>query len=852
MPSLPAISSLSAAVQQFEKDNPSADKTSEIGLTKDNRIVTKEIVSQENRRKYLAGKHDQREYFKDCQSRLVECLKGNLGANKPANLQSVKKCIEEYVSTQNLSAAPQQRTTQSSDFADSPTENGGPPADSEQLQEYEARTSGATVFNLNLNESEDSEEEFLSSQEESRSNDFKTCVEYQDTAPYPGPQANYTIEPERPRFEIFPDDSVGESPNGSSAVALRESDTKQGIKNKVYQLLREEYGINTDEVPMLSFFLGTLIDASDIKAINENERVKVLAEMFRHYPSLDPESSMLSTFLHSLPQESVADGVINSSSVLAASTAQASAPSIPPDIIEASKKAAEQRLEKSRVRNEQAAEMARQKGFALIETRENGSCFYEALVRCTDAEPSTVNPQALDQRIASWREKNHDLAGEFMTFAHGDAEKRKVISGQIKTEKQEFFQELLNINKFGGGVLLQSVTEKYREGAYKKSGNYAEDEDLLFSAFQLQRPIIVMQKDRAEFQMVNSNGTITIGEGSAPANALCLMLDEQHYMGMRKSEAAERQQVSRRSYEKPEYKDYDVSNQSRHSVKSVRKIKQVIESEWKGDTSMAQKMRDGYNEIAQKHPDHAVLNIRGDNYCAIRAPLVGVLATGGKMPGLEKAINDEDLKAVVENLDENTIKNWRFQERAGIQRKQPVTSEVVFDYMMQCINSLKTLEQRMKAEIPEGKPLANAVAEYLNTHEQEDLMAMEAIKALMLLNAHFVYTAENAFGEFGSSVAMMRCKENATTFNDFVKNYFHPMGHGGGLEMTEIHLLAVTLGCGLPAFSVHDHGKSDFLRTFGQEAKQQGGIPLAPSSPLFTLLTEDDRHYNVLLHQQDE
>ncbi|XP_041366118.1 uncharacterized protein LOC121381083 isoform X2 [Gigantopelta aegis] len=268
------------------------------------------------------------------------------------------------------------------------------------------------------------------------------------------------------------------------------------------------------------------------------------------------------------------------------------------------------------------------------------------------------------------------------------------------------------------------------------------------------------------------------------------------------------------------------------NIGEVLDIQTYAASEWKGETAVAEKIKQGYAEISDIFKCPSLRRIRGDNYCAIRSVLYQVLVSGINVTSNWSGIVD-----LVNNLntlfhDSATgLAKWNFANRL------PCSSdEERLSVICKCVVKLySTFEDICK--LPSREEREDQMVGLLNWEPTTDLELEEGVKIMMLVDAVELNKANLAGQDVPIFVWLMFARDTSETVDKFVTNHLNCVGDSAGLEQVEMCLLGHTLGARIRVARLQNHGQEDFICQFPDDAD--------PLWPQVDLLAEDDRHYNI-------
>ncbi|KAG8442516.1 hypothetical protein GDO86_011348 [Hymenochirus boettgeri] len=252
-------------------------------------------------------------------------------------------------------------------------------------------------------------------------------------------------------------------------------------------------------------------------------------------------------------------------------------------------------------------------------------------------------------------------------------------------------------------------------------------------------------------------------------------------------------------------------------------IIEYCKKEWRGNTAVAQIMKKGYEEVSLSFG--SIRRVRGDNYCALRATLFQALSQTTKLPVW---LDDEQLNHLPERLIKKYewIKSWKFWRRNGCKN--------VWLQLTEYIDLLKqkwTVISRING--PEEK---RAACDDIFRDEEQEYCLYEAVKFLMLKTAIDLFNANEEGKEVPVFSWLLFARNTSCNPCEFMKNHLNQVGHVGGLEQVEMFLLGYALQHTIKVYRLYKCGTDEFITQY----------PNDPTNwPTVTLITEDDRHYNV-------
>ncbi|XP_051543629.1 uncharacterized protein LOC127434727 isoform X2 [Myxocyprinus asiaticus] len=278
--------------------------------------------------------------------------------------------------------------------------------------------------------------------------------------------------------------------------------------------------------------------------------------------------------------------------------------------------------------------------------------------------------------------------------------------------------------------------------------------------------------------------------------------------------------------------------ETRCSLAQAVDILAYSEREWKGNTAKSALVRKGYNEMSRSFS--ALRQVRGDNYCALRATLYQVLVTSTKMPTW---LQDEGFLLLPEMIEarEHLIGEWVFPLECNWGSEKQDSVERLKNYLELL---KKKWQAAAAAESPEEK---QSVCEHVFQGGEEEYGLLEALKFLMLAKAvelHHNMVSDQEVPVFCWLLFARDTSENPQTL---LTNHLSQIGFTGGVEQVEMFLLGYALQHTIQAFRLYMTDTEEFVTHYPDDHKQEW--------PCVCIVTEDDRHYNVpvrrtVQHQQ--
>ncbi|NXF13258.1 OTUL thioesterase, partial [Smithornis capensis] len=262
------------------------------------------------------------------------------------------------------------------------------------------------------------------------------------------------------------------------------------------------------------------------------------------------------------------------------------------------------------------------------------------------------------------------------------------------------------------------------------------------------------------------------------------------------------------------------------SVSPEMDILEYCRKEWRGDTPVAQRMRKGYEAVAQKFA--SIRRIRGDNYCAFRATLFQALSQATQLPSW---LQSDNFTVLPENLlsEYDWIKQWQLKQKPG--KKMGEISDEIKDYLILLRKKWKNI-----SEIKDPTEKQEA-CDQLFKNEEEEYSLYEAVKFLMLSTAIRLYQDGRSGRRVPVFSWLLFARDTSSNPCQLMQNHLNQIGHSIGLEQVEMFLLAYALQYSIQVYRLYKHSTDEFLTLYPNDPEEDW--------PVVTLITEDDRHYNI-------
>ncbi|KAK6490353.1 hypothetical protein HHUSO_G4865 [Huso huso] len=253
-------------------------------------------------------------------------------------------------------------------------------------------------------------------------------------------------------------------------------------------------------------------------------------------------------------------------------------------------------------------------------------------------------------------------------------------------------------------------------------------------------------------------------------------------------------------------------------------------NEWRGNTAKSAMIKKGYEEVYTNFS--GLRRVRGDNYCAMRATLFQALVQSNEAPAW---LQREDFIQLPEKLAScyDWIKQWRF------------TQENENGHLVELLRGHMQLLKRKWLAVVESSSAEErqAVCDEIFRNEEEEYSLLEAVKLLMLNTAIELYNDMQQEKDVPIFCWLLFARDSSDTPCTFLSNHLNQVGFSGGLEQVEMFLLGYALELTINVYRLYKFETDEFLTFYPDDHKEDW--------PAVSLITEDDRHYNVPVQKQN-
>ncbi|XP_078096549.1 inactive ubiquitin thioesterase OTULINL-like isoform X1 [Mustelus asterias] len=269
-------------------------------------------------------------------------------------------------------------------------------------------------------------------------------------------------------------------------------------------------------------------------------------------------------------------------------------------------------------------------------------------------------------------------------------------------------------------------------------------------------------------------------------------------------------------------------NKKNIAVGPLTDVLEYGENEWKGETKQAEQMRMAYEDIYLAHNIKNLRNIRGDNYCALRAVLFQILCQGIPLPPW---MREQDISKIPEKIFTQGC-NWVQQYSFGPEK---YTGNNVFGKLRKYLELFK--EQWINIYGIKDHQKRTEMCLNLFSEQENEYKMFEAMKFLMLCTVVELHENMRNGEDVPSFCAFFFARDSSSDPLSFMMNHLNYVGDTGGLEQIEMFLLGFTFHLKIRTFRLYKYGTEEFESYYPADCHREWHEVL--------LLTEDDRHYNV-------
>ncbi|XP_040974301.1 ubiquitin thioesterase otulin isoform X3 [Aquila chrysaetos chrysaetos] len=175
------------------------------------------------------------------------------------------------------------------------------------------------------------------------------------------------------------------------------------------------------------------------------------------------------------------------------------------------------------------------------------------------------------------------------------------------------------------------------------------------------------------------------------------------------------------------------------------------------------------------------------------------------------------------------IKQWQLKQKLG--RKMGEISDEIKEYLILLRKKWKNISE-IKGPIEKQE-----ACDKLFKNEEEEYSLYEALKFLMLNTAIELYNDDKNGRRVPVFSWLLFARDTSSNPCQLMHNHLNHIGHSGGLEQVEMFLLAYALQYTIQVYRLYKYSTDEFITLYPNEPEEDW--------PVVTLITEDDRHYNI-------
>uniref|UniRef100_A0AAY4DU32 OTU domain-containing protein n=1 Tax=Denticeps clupeoides TaxID=299321 RepID=A0AAY4DU32_9TELE len=260
------------------------------------------------------------------------------------------------------------------------------------------------------------------------------------------------------------------------------------------------------------------------------------------------------------------------------------------------------------------------------------------------------------------------------------------------------------------------------------------------------------------------------------------------------------------------------------SVAAPVDILSYSQREWRGNTPKSVLIRKGYEAVAREF--EGLRRVRGDNYCALRATLFQLLAQSHRLPTWMQNCDIKMWPSELKGPEKDLIGQWRFPFGGGRAAVEQMT------------HYLHLLKKRWEEVVHAADAEARESAcQQVFRGQEEEYGLLEALKFLMLRTAAGLHAAMERGEDVPEFCCLLFARDSSRCPRSLFTNHLRLVGVSGGLEQVEMFLLGYSLQQTIRVYRLYKSDSEEFVTLYPNDH--------ARTWPTITLLTEDDRHYNV-------
>uniref|UniRef100_A0A8D0FGT1 OTU deubiquitinase with linear linkage specificity n=1 Tax=Strix occidentalis caurina TaxID=311401 RepID=A0A8D0FGT1_STROC len=288
---------------------------------------------------------------------------------------------------------------------------------------------------------------------------------------------------------------------------------------------------------------------------------------------------------------------------------------------------------------------------------------------------------------------------------------------------------------------------------------------------------------------------------------------------------------SRREYS-PYNVTYSILTEHKLSVAPEIDIMEYCRKEWRGNTPVAKRMRKVSVLFLLNFVGLFVficVRVRGDNYCALRATLFQALSQATQLPSWKMTVPFQCLYYIAYPHPSPPSNPGTYLKTLSL---VPVLLCMHILFLKAFMNILKATFNEIKGPIEKQE-----ACDKLFKNEEEEYSLYEALKFLMLNTAIELYNDDKNGRRVPVFSWLLFARDTSSNPRQLMHNHLNHIGHSGGLEQVEMFLLAYALQYTIQVYRLYKYSTDEFITLYPNDPEEDW--------PVVTLITEDDRHYNI-------
>ncbi|XP_020636945.3 ubiquitin thioesterase otulin isoform X2 [Pogona vitticeps] len=189
----------------------------------------------------------------------------------------------------------------------------------------------------------------------------------------------------------------------------------------------------------------------------------------------------------------------------------------------------------------------------------------------------------------------------------------------------------------------------------------------------------------------------------------------------------------------------------------------------------------------------------------------------------------------IRKLPQKLMAKYDWIAQWQLRRKWTSKVENLMDEIKECLMLLMRKWKNLSEMTNVAERLA--ACDELFRSEEEEYKLYEAVKFLMLNIAVKLYEDNEKGKEVPVFSWLLFARDTSSDPSQLMENHLNQLGHTGGLEQVEMFLLAYALQHTIQVYRLYKHDTDEFIMFYPNNPEE--------AWPMVTLITEDDRHYNI-------